>query len=184
MSDLELSGKVIIENSGKEKTIKVYPYQENWKTNLIRIWLILWTACGAIVLWELFSPISKEQKLFMAIYIVFWLYFELKMFAVIRWRTSGLECLKLTESKLVLEKTIQGKGFPIELSLNEIKKVHIPEVSAVSFAAVFNNSYWLEGQETIVIETDKKKYGFGFQLKKSDAEKILKEISKQLQKKR
>jgi len=184
MSELKLSGKVIIENSGNEKTIKVYPYQENWKTNLIKIWLLLWSLCGAIVLWELFSNISKEQKLYLAIYIVFWLYFELKMFAVIRWRTSGLECIRFTENKLILEKTVQGRGFPIELSFEEIKKVHVPEVSAVSFGAVFNNSYWLEGQETIVIETEKKKYGFGFQLKKSDAEKILKEILRQVQKKR
>ena len=184
MSEIDLSGKVVIENSGKEKTIKVYPYQEKWKTNLIKIWLVLWSICGAIVLLELFSNISKEQKLFMAIYIVFWLYFELKMLAVIRWRTSGLECLRFIENKLILEKTVQGKGFPVELSFDEIKKVHIPEISKVSFAAVFNNSYWLEGQETIVIETPKKKYGFGFQLKKSDSEKIMKEILRQVQKKR
>ena len=184
MNDQDLSGKVVIENSGKEKTIKVYPYQEKWKSNLIRIWLVLWTACGAIVLWELFSTISKEQKLFMAIYIVFWLYFELKMISVVRWRTSGLESLRFTDEKIILEKTVQGRGLPIELSIVDIKRVHIPEISTVSFAAVFNNSYWLEGQEAIVIETTQKKYGFGYQLKKSDSEKILKEISRQLQKKK
>ena len=184
MSEIDFSGKVIIENLGKEKTIKVYPYQEKWKTNLVKIWLILWSICGAIVLLELFSNISKEQKLFMAIYIVFWLYFELKMLAVIRWRTAGLECLRFAENKLILEKTVHGKGFPIEIPVDEIKKVNIPEISKASFAAVFNNSYWLEGQETIVIETNQKKYGFGFQLKKSDSEKIMKEILRQLQKKK
>jgi hypothetical protein len=182
MAEIELSGKVVIENSGKEKFIKVYPYQENWKTNLIKIWLILWTSCGVIVLWELFSTVSKEQKLYFAIYIVFWLYFELKMFAVIRWRTSGLECIKILDNKLVLEKTIKGRGFPIDIAFSEIKKVYVAEISSVSFAAVFNNSYWLEGQESIVIETNKKKYGFGLQLKKAESEKIVKAITKHLNK--
>ncbi|MFN5630203.1 MAG: hypothetical protein ACK48W_13065, partial [Bacteroidota bacterium] len=119
-----------------------------------------------------------------AIYIVFWLYFELKMLAVIRWRTAGLECLRFAENKFILEKTVHGKGFPTEIPVDEIKKVYVPEISKASFAAVFNNSYWLEGQETIVIETNQKKYGFGFQLKKSDSEKIMKEILRQLPKKK
>lgn len=178
------SGKIELNKTGEGKILRLFPFQEKWKTNLIKIWILLWTICGMVVLAEIFSAISREQKLFLAIYLVFWFYFELKMFRVIKWRTSGVEIVELKRDKLVYEKNISGKGFPTEIKNEDIIKVSLSVVSPTSFAAVFNNSYWLEGAETILIETKNKKMGLGLQLTKKDSEKILKEITRHLEKNR
>jgi hypothetical protein len=177
-SEENFSGKVNIENINGEKIITIKPYSEKWKTNLMVIWLILWSACGLVILSVFFSNVSKEQKLFFLVYLAFWFYFEWKILSVIRWRNSGEEILKINDETIVYEKRTAGRGIPIEVRKENIKSIETKPLNPVSFAAVFNNSYWMEGAETIIIEHKTGKISFGLQLNDSEQKKIIKVLQK------
>lgn len=175
----EFTGKVLIDNKSGSKTITIKPYSEKWKTNLMLVWLALWSFCGLVILSVFFSNVSKEQKLFFLVYLAFWFYFEWKILSVFRWRKHGVEILKIQNDSIIYEKQIAGRGIPVEIAKNTIKGIYSKPVNPTSFAAVFNNSYWLEGAETIIIEHNAGKISLGLQLNEAEQKKIMKALSKQ-----
>jgi hypothetical protein len=51
-----------------------------------------------------------------------------------------------------------------------------------SFSKVFNDSFWIVGQGTIIINALDKEYNFGSQISKEDGEKIVKVLNSKIKK--
>jgi len=51
-----------------------------------------------------------------------------------------------------------------------------------SFSKVFNDSFWIVGQGTIIINALEKEYNFGSQISKEDGEKIVKVLNSKINK--
>ena len=78
-----------------ELFLEIKPLQNKKKQQLFSLWMLGWTACGLFVVVALFTQdFSKDEVLFMLIYLAMWLYFELKMLHAFRWQNRVLSASK------------------------------------------------------------------------------------------
>ncbi len=63
-----------------------------------------------------------------------------------------------------------------------IKKLKLSPLDDRSFSKVFNDSFWIVGQGTIVINALDKEYNFGSQISKEDGAKIIKVLNSKINK--
>jgi hypothetical protein len=165
----------------KDKTIvTIFPLYDKQKSNLMTVWMVLWLACGAVVLYELFANHSREEKLVLAVYMVFWTYFAYRIARMLRWRKSGREVITFHQDKVLIGKFVGERGLETSYAAKDIQEVKAPEVNKVSFAAVFNHSYWMEGSEALIFTCGKTKVAAGLQLSEAEQKKLFREFTRLL----
>ena len=79
-----------------------------------------------------------------------------KIFRVILWRKFGTEFIKIDQDRFSIKKSIWGFGKAREFLLNNIKNLEMESLKENSYAKVFNDSFWVVGQGTIIINVLKK----------------------------
>jgi len=80
-------------------SVVILPIKDNKKVWLMFFWLMAWTVCGFIVLANYFKVTDQNTKIFIIVYLAFWLYFEYKIAKVFVWRRSGKEKLWISEAR-------------------------------------------------------------------------------------
>ncbi len=173
-----------ISQSDASLNIEIIPYRDSFKSNLLFAWLLVWTLCGIIVFSQFFSNMSKEEKLLMAVWMAFWAYFEYKIGNAYLWRKNGKEQISFDQNnieyKRIIGKKITAKSFVID----NISDITIYEFGKNNFSDSFQNSYWVIGNETVFITNFDVKSGFGLQLTKEDATRLLQAIKKFIKRKK
>ena len=80
----------------------------------------------------------------------------------------------LRSKKISGKKTTWGKGEGKKFNNRNFKKIKLAPLDEKSFSKVFNDSFWIVGQGTIIINALDKEYNFGSQISKEDGLKIIK----------
>jgi hypothetical protein len=99
---------------------------------------------------------------------------------VLIWRRFGIEFIRIDEDKFSVKKSLWGYGRANEFITNNIKKIKLAPLNEKSFSKVFNDSFWIVGQGTIVINALDKEYNFGSQISKEDGLKIIKVLNSKI----
>ncbi|MFN4853289.1 MAG: hypothetical protein ACK5JC_02590 [Bacteroidota bacterium] len=173
------SQRIRIEKEDDRYVITILPLHDSAKSRMMLIWLILWLVCGAVVLYEMFGNHSREEKMVLLVYLAFWCYFAYRISRVYRWRQSGREEISIKDQTISIGKFTAGRGFVNDYHLQSIGKPEIAEINPTSFAAVFAQSYWMEGNEGLFFLTNtKQRVGFGLQLSNTEQQVLLKEINR------
>jgi hypothetical protein len=172
--------RVRIFQEGEERVLEIQPVRDAGKTKLMLGWLLVWLACGAVVVWQLWMPMPRENKLILFVYLAFWAYFAFRVWNAYWWRKNGLEIVRLSPTRLTYEKRVNGRGLPIPYTLDGITSLQVSEPGKSSFAAVMEDSYWVIGAERLVFFYNGKKIGLGLQLPKKETETVFKELEKRL----
>jgi len=173
------SQRIRVQHEADRHVITILPLHDSGKSRMMLIWLILWLICGAVVLYEMFGNHSREEKLVLLVYLAFWCYFAYRISRVYRWRQSGREEISINDQIISIGKFTAGRGFVNDYPLNLISKPEITGINPTSFAAVFAQSYWMEGNEGLFFLTNtKQRIGFGLQLSDSEQQVLLKEINR------
>ncbi len=73
----------------EELTIVISGKVEKWQETLLTIWWIAWTFCGGYVLYSILGDYNRDEKLVMFIYLIFWLYFEVKLSMLLLGENGG-----------------------------------------------------------------------------------------------
>lgn len=177
-----ISDRISYSKKGEELTIVISGKVEKWQETLLTIWLTAWTCCGGYVLYSILGDFNRDEKLVMFIYLVFWLYFEVKLAYAFAWRKWGAEVIKIGSDKMTIKMDIKKYGklrsFFLE-NVSDLKKNELPEKS---FAKVMGNSFWNMTEKTIGFEYFSKPIVLGIQLSDKDATKVVKLISAHLRK--
>ncbi len=163
-------------------TFIISPKVERWKESLLLGWLIIWTLIGGVLIYlllnqEVLTEINpnytdKERKLYLIIFLSFWLFFEYKIARVFLWRKMGFEYIKLTKDELVLKKAIGKYGKAESFLKQNIKDLEIGIKKDNGFAQVMTGAFWDVGQETIFFSYLNKRIGIGRQLSLSEAKQL------------
>ena len=69
-----------------------------------------------------------------------------------------------------------------EFLLNNIDKLDLENLKENSYAKVFNDSFWVVGQGTIIIKVLEKNNNFGAQISIKEGKEIIKVLKKQIKK--
>ncbi|MBK7816248.1 MAG: hypothetical protein IPJ60_01090 [Sphingobacteriaceae bacterium] len=158
-------------------SIVILPIKDQRKVWLMFVWLMAWTVCGIIVFANYFKVTDQNTKLFIIIYLAFWVYFEFKIARVFVWRRSGKEKLWISEGKVHYQQEVNKRGKIQEFDFSLIQDLQLIEAEETSFITVINSSFWIKGGERIAFTCQHKTVRFGMQLTDKEAKSIIHEIT-------
>ncbi len=156
---------------------------DHWKIMVMLIWLLIWFSCGlVIIVYLFFTEELSDRKIYFYTFLVFWIYFLYKVVRVLIWKRFGIEFIRIDEDKFSVKKSLWGYGRAKEFITSNIKKIKLAPLDEKSFSKVFNDSFWIVGQGTIIINALDKEYNFGSQISKDDGKKIVKILNSKINK--
>ncbi len=177
----KIGNRVSFEKHEDFFTIIISSKIEKWKENAMLIWLICWSFCGAAFLYYLFGGgVSSQEKVILAVLVVFWIYLEIRIFKAYMWRVSGVEFIKIDSDRFTHKKSINGYGKANYLNSNQIIDISPVALKDDSVNKVFNDSFWLIGNGVINVKSSKNSLYVGVQLDSADSKKLAIEMNKML----
>lgn len=152
---------------------------ERWKESLLVAWLLAWTVCGAILIWQLYS-FEFEDKQYIILYVIFafWAYFEYRIGKVTAWRIWGRELIKINRRKLVYKRAILSYGKAYEFFLDNVGKMEFIPKDERSWSYQLASSWWVMGGETIGFDHMQHRLKYGLQLEDDEAKKVMRFVEK------
>ena len=178
-----IGNRISYEDHATHFTLIISGKTEDWKFNLMFIWAFAWAICGAIIIYMLlFTEELKDQGTYFLTFLIFWGYFFYKITKSILWRKYGMEFIKMDDDILSLKRSLWGYGKAQTFLFDNIISFDLEKLDEKSFAKVFNDSFWVLGQGTVILKTNNKPVNFGAQIPKNEGEKLIKVLNKRLKK--
>jgi hypothetical protein len=155
--------------------IKASGKKDQRKLTIFKAWLIFWSIAGFIILSQLFfSFYTREEKLYMVIYLAFWGYFEYRMLKAYYFRKYGIETVYINNDKFMLRRDILSKqGKPKYYQANHKNPFHEVEDKSGSVNRSYYTSFWVVSGGTIGFANSGGENRLGLQLPKEDAQKLI-----------
>lgn len=148
------------------------------KIGLLFLWLFAWTVCGLIVIFNYFTIKEQQAKLFIIIYLSFWLYFEYKILKAFIWRKYGKEKIWVQNGKLNYQKEVNGKGKIKQFDTYLIDQLTVIELTNTSWADSINQSFWVKGGERLSFQYQGKTIIFAMQISDNEARNLFSELKR------
>lgn len=160
----------------------IYPPKLGRKKGLLFTWFFLWILIGAYVTAQMFQEYTNEEKLALFIFMVFWLYFAIRVGRTMLFLLFGREYIKLDNNSLRIKKATGTYGKSKQYFIENITKFSLVKQKDNSFQKVYDESLWVRGSNRIQFEYFQKKNSFGRKLEENDAEIMFKVITKRIEK--
>lgn len=174
-----LSERVSYSKPGDKFLVVISGRISKFQLNLLGVWLLGWTFCGVAVFTQLFEDFSREVKLALFIYMVFWMYFEYKIVYAFIWRKWGAELIRVDGDSLKIKKDIKGYGKVRSFLMDNIKNISLVD-NPGTFASTINNSFWSTTGEKICFDYLNKTHYFGIQLNEEEARKLVSKLKSEI----
>ena len=162
------------DHEDKSTTIVILPKRTFWKEALLTLWLAGFTFIGAVAIYVLATGVDQlnglpdmdveaynNQKVYLIVFIGFWLYFEYKVAAAWLWYRFGKELILIERTSIRVKKSILGYGKAKSYLIENIKKFSIIKEDKLSFGNFFQNSFWALGTDILTFEYFGKVKTFG-----------------------
>lgn len=176
-----IGNRVSLVESNDLTTIVIYPEQSTWKSILLYAWFSMWSAIGVLVFLQLFYDYSREEKLVLFVFLMFWAYFFVRIGRGVLWQAKGKELMKINDVAFVLKRSVFGYGKAKEYFFENIKKISVHEPKLNSFEEFFQNSYFVVGGERLVFTYAGNEIKFARKLNDKDTKLLFQFITKQIE---
>lgn len=164
----------ILEKEGK-LSIVIFSYRRKMKNIFLIAWIIAFTLCGLLVLPEFKYAQENDRKIFWAVFIAFWVYFEILVLKALLWRLRGKEKIIITKDVVKIMKFVTGLERFKEYRLDQIsnwKKI----LNDNGLISSYENAYWFVGGECIGFDYYGRDIRFGNQLDDEEAKALIGKI--------
>mgnify|MGYP001168330007 FL=1 len=156
---------------------------EGWKMWLMFFWFLAWSASGLVIIYNLFfTDQLKESELYFYTFLFFWTYFWYKIIRVLIWRKYGIEFIRIDKDRFTIKKSIWGFGKAKEYLTENVNNFELEPLEEKSFSKVFNDSFWIIGQGSILLKISDNQYNFGAQISTENGHKIVKLLNARIKK--
>jgi len=156
--------------------IVIKSFYDDAKQSMLVAWVILWTIAGIGIITQFFVPQVEDFKIFLAVWLAFWAYFEYKVIFAFRWRKHGLERIILKDEMLTIIREISGRGLPEKFDVNWIKNLRKKEIKENNIIYSISKAYWNPGDERIVFDYKGKEVYFGKELNEKETKSIIHDL--------
>lgn len=146
------------------------------KLAMMFLWLLAWSVCGVIVMINYFQITNEKAKLFLIIYLSFWVYFEVSILRAFVWRRYGKEKIWVKDGLFYYQREINGKGKIREFNPELIREFKILELRPSNLMDNLNQSFWVRGGERLELLYQAKRLRFGMQISDEEAKTVFNEI--------
>ncbi len=170
-------------------SIIIYPKRERWKEALLFAWVIGFTFVGFYMIYLMLfgglenidnsgikgnpEEVLKNQKIYLSVFIGFWVYFEYKVVYGLLWLMFGKELIKIDRDKLSIKQSIFSIGKSKKYFNDNIKKIELIEQKPFSFGFDYENAFWRKGTDTLLFDYLKKPVSFAKKLNEKDAKLLM-----------
>ena len=158
-------------------SIVILPTTDKKKLALLFLWLMAWTVCGIIVLANYPRLTDQSSKLFVIVYLSFWLYFEYSITKAFIWKKFGREKLWIQDGQIHYQREVNKRGKVMSANLDLVSKLSLIDLSRTSLADTINQSFWVKGGERLQFTVQGKVYRCGMQLSDEEARTVLREMN-------
>ena len=178
-----IGNRVSYEDHKDFLTMKISSKTDYWKMLVMLIWFLIWFSCGLVIFYFLFfTQEIQDQKIYFYTFLFFWTYYLYKVIRVLIWRRFGIEFIRIDQDKFSVKKSLWGYGKAKEFITKNVEKIKLAPLEEKSFSKVFNDSFWIVGQGTIIIKSLDIEYNFGSQISKENGSKIIKILNSKINK--
>ena len=171
-----------IQLSNDRKTLEIPSIADATKLKILMVWFILWTISGMIVFTQFFVPTSRDVKVWYAVWMAFWAYFEYKASVLLSYRRKGKEILQFSESGFTFRRDINGRGIDKVYERADIKNIRTVDFKDKKVIARVQPLYWNMGYETVLFDYKGKEEALGLQLTEEEAQQLVKIMKQRLNK--
>ena len=172
--------RVEINKNGTLEVV-IHAYQDHAKTNLLMVWVILWTLAGVGIISQFFVDQVEGFTTYLIVWLGFWAYFEYKVIYAFRWRKLGLERIRLDEGILQISREIAGRSLPARYEVDWIKNFRLKTVNEKNITYALSKGYWNPGDERILFDYKGKEILFGMELAENESKKLVKLFTRAVQ---
>jgi hypothetical protein len=176
----KIGERIDFRKDGKELYIEISGRIKRWQESVLFGWLVLWTLCGVYIAIFIFTDLSMDEKVFLLVYLSFWAFFEYKAAQAWLWRKWGKERIKIVDGVLEIKNDIRGYGTVKRYFVQNIKEFGKINTDRKSFGAIYFNSFWMVGGETIGFKHLGQKVALGRQLKDDETMSLVRLMKKSL----
>ncbi|HQQ95019.1 MAG TPA: hypothetical protein PLQ93_10730 [Bacteroidia bacterium] len=171
-----ISERISIVKKDKLLSIVILAAANRRKLALLFLWLLAWSVCGLLVLINYFQLTDENTKLFVIVYLAFWLYFELSIIRTFIWKKYGKEKIWFQHGVLHYQREFNRRGKIREFQPELIQDLRIIESRPGNFFDSVNQSFWVKGNERLEFRYQAKTIRFAFQITNEESSILLKEI--------
>jgi hypothetical protein len=162
-------------------TIVIYPPKIGFKRILILVWTLVWYIVGALVFSQLFYDYSEKEKIYIVVFLSFWLYYAVRVTRTLLYLYLSREFIKLDETALRIKRSTGKYGVAKQYFIENIAKFNTVELKERSFQAIYEESPWVRGTDKLQFEYLGKTISFGRKLNDKDAELLFKLLVKRIE---
>lgn len=159
----------------------ILPPKLGGKRFLMLAWLLIWLAIGVYVSVQLGKDYEQQEKLVLIVFMVFWLYFAIRIFRTLIFLFWGREYIKLDQTGLRIKKSIGSYGGVKQYFLENIAKFKLIEIKENSIQKSYDQSPWVRGMDRIEFEYYGKKYTFARKLEDKDVELMYRALARRME---
>lgn len=178
-----------IENN--KTSIIILPKRVRWKEALLFFWVLGFTIVGFYMIYLLLGGLEKidnsmlegnpaeilrNQKIYIGVFVGFWLYFEYKVLKGLLWVVFGKELLLITNDTLSIKNSILSYGKSNNYFFENIKNMDLIEHKPLSFGFDYENAFWRKGTDSIIFDHRGKTVAYGRKLNEKDARLVYRYI--------
>lgn len=143
-------------------------------------WFCMWLVIGATMTWSLSLRLTQQEQIIVAIFLVFWAYYAVRVGRAFFWLMWGKEMLKIDETALYVKRSIRGYGKSVPYYLENISKIRIQQPKENSIQAVWEASPWIKGGERVEFDYMGKTIRFARKITEKDARLLFNLITKRI----
>lgn len=163
-------------------TFIIQPENPGIAKALIGAWFCMWVVIGVVVSWySATHPMKKELQLILLVFMLFWLYYFIRVGRSFAWLMSGKEMLKVDKISLTIKNSIKGYGKAKEYYLENIQKVRVSVPKENSFQTAWENSPWIRGGERLEFDYMGKTIRFGRKLDEKESKLLFQVLTKRIE---
>ena|SRR5690554_1009899 len=160
----------------------IYPPQTGRKKGLLIVWFFLWLLIGGYVSTQFFKEYQQEEILALFVFMIFWLYFSIRVARTILYLFFGKEYIRLNKDALRIKRATGSYGKSKQYFIENISKFSLVTLKENSFQKVYDDSLWVRGTNRLEFENFGKRQSFGRKLEDKDAEMMFKILTKRIEK--
>lgn len=179
MAEQKIGGQIEYTKTANELLVAINPAISPKDKMMLNIWLALWTFCGLAVVFQVIqTSYTKEERLFMLIYLVFWIYLELRVLHAFRWNRKGQERIEIKNGEFTYTKLIGKRGLPFSCATADLSEFHYEKSTEKGLWNDINRSFWMVGGEVVQYKFKDKIRRLGMKLPQKDAQKLAELLNK------
>lgn len=119
------------------------------------------------------QEVLRNQKIYVTVFIGFWVYFEYKVVYGLLWLLFGKELIRIDGEKLSIKNSIFSFGKAKKYFNDNIKKIELIEQKPFSFGFDYENAFWRKGTDSLLFEHLNKTIPFGKKLNEKEANLLM-----------